>query len=385
MSLGISIYFGLDNTREENLGLLRLARSFGYERIFTSLHIPEANYDILKQEINEFLVEAKKLNMDVVCDVSPKTFEFLGLNNMDLLSLIDIGIRTIRIDYGYTSKEIANLSKNKYGIKIQINASTVSEEIINELVENNADFKNIEALHNFYPRKDTGISIEHMVACNEILKSKEIRIGAFIQSNNRKRSTFKEGLPTLEDHRGLHVSIAETELYALGCDDIFIGDSLPSSKEIISLTKVSKNTKVLNNNVNRYIGRDESLNLAGNEKEIILRIEILTDDEISLELLKKKYTARQDEARDVIRTNESRAYLEDNIINDDGKKDGLRKSGDITIDNLNYGRYMGEIQLVKNECYLDSKSNLVARVIKEDLGLLGNILGGRNFSFKIVY
>ena len=46
MSLGISVYFGLDNTMEENIKLLSEAKKLGFTRIFTSLHIPEANYEI---------------------------------------------------------------------------------------------------------------------------------------------------------------------------------------------------------------------------------------------------------------------------------------------------------------------------------------------------
>ena len=37
MSLGISVYFGLDNTMEENIKLLSEAKKLGFTRIFTSL------------------------------------------------------------------------------------------------------------------------------------------------------------------------------------------------------------------------------------------------------------------------------------------------------------------------------------------------------------
>ncbi|MGL5231698.1 MAG: MupG family TIM beta-alpha barrel fold protein, partial [Cetobacterium sp.] len=39
MSLGISVYFGLDNTKDENINLLRTSYKLGFSRIFTSLHI----------------------------------------------------------------------------------------------------------------------------------------------------------------------------------------------------------------------------------------------------------------------------------------------------------------------------------------------------------
>ena len=66
MSLGFSVYFGLDNTKEENINLLKEAHRLGFGRIFTSLHIPEANYDKLKVEVSEFFKLAKEKNMDII-------------------------------------------------------------------------------------------------------------------------------------------------------------------------------------------------------------------------------------------------------------------------------------------------------------------------------
>ena len=87
MSYGISIYFGLDNTMKENIELLKEAHKLGFTRIFTSLHIPEADYSILKSETSEFFKLAKIYNMDIISDISPSTFKFLGLNDMDLKGL----------------------------------------------------------------------------------------------------------------------------------------------------------------------------------------------------------------------------------------------------------------------------------------------------------
>ncbi|MBQ3422903.1 MAG: DUF871 family protein, partial [Romboutsia sp.] len=109
MSFGFSVYFGLDNTKEENINLLKNAHNLGFKRVFTSLHIPEANYEILKSEINEFLELAKKYDMDIISDISPNTFKFLDLEDMDLKGLRDMGIKTIRIDFGYDEESIAKM------------------------------------------------------------------------------------------------------------------------------------------------------------------------------------------------------------------------------------------------------------------------------------
>lgn len=357
MSLGFSVYFGLDNKREENIKLLKDAKSFGFKRIFTSLHIPEANYEILKSEVKEFFEIAKEYEMDIISDISPNTFKFLGLENMDLKGLSEIGVKTIRIDFGYTEEEISKMSKNNYGIKIQLNASTITEEFFNNLDKYNPNYNNVDALHNFYPRIGTGISEECMIKKNKILKDRGIKIGAFVQSNNRKRSPLKDGLPTLEDHRGMEVREACNHLFALGNDNVFIGDSLPSNEELKELSTLKSDA-------------------------IELDIKLKSKNEAVLRLLKEVYTARVDEARDAIRAAESRLILNEDKIEPENTVEKLY--GDITIDNINYMRYMGELQIIKNSQREDHRTNVVASVLQNKLYLLKYIIGGKKFYFNII-
>ena len=290
MSLGFSVYFGLDNKREENIKLLKDAKAFGFKRIFTSLHIPEANYEILKSEVKEFFEIAKEYEMDIISDISPNTFKFLGLENMDLRGLSEIGVKTIRIDFGYT--------------------------------------------------EDRGI-----------------KIGAFVQSNNRKRSPLKDGLPTLEDHRAMEVREACNHLFALGNDSVFIGDSLPSNEELKELSILKSNA-------------------------IELDINLKSKNEVVLRLLKEVYTARIDEARDAIRAAESRLILNGDKIDPENTIEKLY--GDITIDNIKYMRYMGELQIIKNNQREDERTNVVASVLQNKLYLLKYIVGGKKFYFNII-
>lgn len=57
MSLGISIYFGLENTFQENMDLLNDARELGYKKIFTSFHVPEADYNEIRKYLEKFFVQ----------------------------------------------------------------------------------------------------------------------------------------------------------------------------------------------------------------------------------------------------------------------------------------------------------------------------------------
>ncbi|WP_250673031.1 MupG family TIM beta-alpha barrel fold protein [Paraclostridium ghonii] len=357
MSLGFSVYFGLDNTKDENIQLLKDAYELGFTRIFTSLHIPEANYEILKVEVRDFFKIAKKYDMDIISDISPNTFKFLDLENVDLKGLRDMGVKTIRIDFGYIEEEIAIMSKNNYGIQIQLNASTISADFFENLDKFSPNYKNIDALHNFYPRVGTGISEECMIEKNKILSGKGIKACAFVQSNNRKRSPLKDGLPTLEDHRNKEVRQAANHLFAIGNKSVFIGDSLPSKQELKELS---------------------SLFTEGVE----LRIKVDTKDEVSTNLLDEIYSSRIDEARDAIRASESRLILNEKEIKPENTVN--KKYGDVTIDNNGYQRYMGELQILTIDQEKDPRINKVASVLQDDFYLLKYIKDGKKFYFRKV-
>ncbi len=40
----------MDNSIDEILELIKIAKNNGYDRIFTSLHIPEANYEAIVEK-----------------------------------------------------------------------------------------------------------------------------------------------------------------------------------------------------------------------------------------------------------------------------------------------------------------------------------------------
>ena len=249
------------------------------------------------------------------------------------------------------------MSRNEYGIQIQLNASTLTEDFFRKLDKLSANYENIDALHNFYPRVGTGISEDCMIEKNNILQERGIKVCAFVQSNNRKRSPMKDGLPTLEDHRGMEVRKAANHLFAIGNESVFIGDSLPSEEELQDLA---------------------SLNPEGVE----LEIEVEVEDEVCLRLLGETYSSRTDNARDAIRASESRLILNGDKIKPVNITD--KKYGDITIDNELYMRYMGELQILITDQKSDNRVNKVASVLQKDFYLLKYINNGKKFYFRKV-
>ena len=169
MDNGISLYPGLDNTPAENLALLEKAAHDGIRRIFTSLHIPETDVSALKQEIGTLLQAVRRHGMEVISDVSPATCQLLDLPDFNPTSFRMLGITTLRLDYGFSAEEIARLTHRFPEMRFQLNASTITRRILKDLQDAGTDFSRIDALHNFYPRRGTGLSEQSLVHANILL------------------------------------------------------------------------------------------------------------------------------------------------------------------------------------------------------------------------
>lgn len=88
---------------------------------------------------------------------------------------------------------------------------------------------------------------------------------------------------------------------------------------------------------------------------------------------------RSDLARDVIRLEEARFLIKENIQPQNTIE---RKKGSITMDNLNYGRYMGEIQITKVDLPSDQRVNVIGSIREDNLDLLLLIDAGRSLMIK---
>lgn len=356
MENGISLYLGLDNSFAENKKLIEDAAHLGIRRLFTSFHIPEIDPLVFKKELRDTIHTARQYDMEIISDVSPKTLELLDVDHFSLASFHFLGITTVRLDFGYSPEQVADFSHNPQHIKIQLNASTITPAYLQQLVDLHANFHQIEALHNFYPRENTGLSEETLVRKTRLLHKLGIKTSAFVPSQYRRRGPLYRGLPTLEMHRDADVDFAARHLIALGIDSVFIGDSLPNAEELSALSSL----------------RDDT---------VVIKIKLLTNDPVQKELLSHTFTSRIDEAQDAIRAQESRPLLKGII---EPENNISRPYGAVTLDNQKYLRYMGELQIVKRPQPADERVNVVAKIDNDECHLLPYIVPGRKFAFKIV-
>lgn len=348
MENGISIYAGLDYGVEENLSLIESAASLGFKRLFTSAQIPEAaDAENFVDDLMDILATAVANGFEIILDVNAENFSEYDTDGI-----------TLRLDDGFTPEEVAAISRAR---KIQLNASTVTENFLDDLLELKANFKNISALHNFYPRPQTGLDTYFFSNQNQILHDFEIEVGAFVPSRDGKRRLpLREGLPTLEDCRNFSTDLSARFLAALGTDFIIIGDGQPTTEELQAVAAI-------------------------HDDEIIFSAKLLSDDLTAKEILSRKFTRRADVAKSVIRAVEGRQYLKElggKIFAEESTTN--RSFGDVTIDNENFGRYAGEVQIIQDVLPADGRVNVAAHILDEEIFLTSYLKPRQKFSFKFV-
>lgn len=153
---GFSIFMN-DSLSEEKKQYIRQMASNGFVGIFTSMHIPEDDVSAYQKRLIELGSEAKKNKLELMVDISGKALERAGFSLEDLTPLKAIGVTGLRMDYHISNQQIADWS---HQLKISLNASTITPKDIDELKEAEADFSQIEAWHNYYPRPETGLDKE---------------------------------------------------------------------------------------------------------------------------------------------------------------------------------------------------------------------------------
>lgn len=315
---------------------------------FTSFHIEEEFNDEFASKAKSLLKTLKDANKKVIVDISPKGVKQLGYHHVsDFIE--DVRIDVIRLDYGFTLDEMIEIGKHA---TIALNASTIEEETIDELTKHHVK---LMAIHNFYPRKDTGLDAEYLLEKNKALKEKNVLVGAFIAGDEDLRGPLFEGLPTLEEHRFLKPYVEYLDLsIRYGVDMIMVGDyGISETQESL---------------IKEYIDNQ------------VIQIPVELDDEYAY-LLNTTYTNRVDSPKGLIRIQESREYAtQGKVIEPRNMLE--RKRGSITIDNKEYLRYSGEVQIMKDDYPMCDRVNVIGKVDSNYLRLID--LVKRNGKLKLI-
>jgi hypothetical protein len=348
LCFGISIY--LSESESFNKNWIQKCAENGFQYIFTSLHIPEEKNEgiTFTDKVKKLGEAAQNVHMEVMADISPASLERLGLEFRELPKLKEWGITGVRMDYGFTAKQIAWLS---HSLKIGLNASTVDEDQLKELLDEGLEATQTEAWHNYYPKPYTGISKQSIKERNDLFHKYGIRTMGFIPGDGKLRGPLEERLPTIEDHRNQTPLLSALELKQLGTDKICVSDISLSDQTIKELnllieqvipvyTKFKKNYQTFYNTI--HINRLDAA----------------------------QYVIRSAASREANIQYHSEAYTDD-----------FFHRGDITVDNMKYGRYSGELQICLEKLPANKKVNLAGRVCDESRSILNFIGSGQKFIF----
>ncbi|MDR2703137.1 MAG: MupG family TIM beta-alpha barrel fold protein [Cellulomonadaceae bacterium] len=317
----------------------------GFTGVFTSIHIPEDNPAKYREFLRELGEATRALGLELTVDISGDALQRAGFSWADLSSLAKLGISRLRADYHISNAQIANAS-HTFGMCL--NASTITSKDVCELRDAGADFSNLVAWHNYYPRPETGVSGKDLLAKDRFLKENGFTVVAFTPGDAKLRAPLFQGLPTLERHRHKNPLAGALDLISNGgVDEVYVGDgglaprSLGQFATFLKDGFISLHAKKYSSQFD-YVASHQHVN-------------------------------REDGARDVIRSAEARFW---NIPDITPLRTMRRKRGSVTIDNSKYGRYQGDIQIAKRDLPPDNRVNVVGRIIKYDRALLPHITGG---------
>lgn len=313
--------------------------------VFLSLHISEEFDDTYCSRAQQICDQLAAEGFRIIADVSVKTVATFG--EPDLSRLANrLHLWALRIDYGFSEEEIGELAEK---MPIVLNASTTSVETAKRIC---ARGREVYAMHNFYPRPETGLDREYLMETTRALQAAGLKVMAFIPGDEQLRGPIHQGLPTLEEHRDCLPSAAFADLAEnFGMDEIFLADPGLSRKE--------------SERIRRYC------------EDRVIPIPATLNDGYEA-LYHKVFTNRIDSPSWMIRFQESRTY---SCFGHAVKPDHctLRSRGSITIDNSEYGRYSGEVQILRQDFPADSRVNVIGRVCEKAMLLMDLVPRGGRF------
>ncbi|MDF2531947.1 MAG: hypothetical protein K0Q65_1528 [Clostridia bacterium] len=342
--IGRSVYVSTFERQKDRLLQMDVKGSF----VFTSFHIQEELDDQYKEKAKALCNFLKEAGFIIIGDVSPKTLKFFGYEDISRFAE-DMDLDVLRIDYGFSLEEVMAIH-DQFGIAF--NASTVNPLEAKVLIDAG---KQVYAMHNYYPRSETGLDDEYFRSVNQKLQAIGLKVLAFIPGDEIKRGPIEEGLPTLERHRNIPPYVGYLDLAVnFNMDGIFIGDVQLSKKQ-------------------------ESL-IRDYCRDGVIIVPSTLNSEYEY-LYGKKFTIRIDSPAAVMRLQESREYSCQGKLQEP-KHCIIRSEGAITMDNKNYGRYSGEIQIIRQNLPQDDRVNVIGHIEEEYITIMHCIKNGASIRLE---
>lgn len=363
MSCGISVFPEYDNPQDIQRvkQYIEKAASLGYTEVFGSLHIPEQDVSSSIGAIAELGTFVREKRMDFSLDVSGHMLNRMLDSEETRTLLATVPISWLRMDFAFNFAAIMRAVSSLNLEGLMLNASVLSADDLEALVPAIQETLKVDlrAHHNYYPRPETGLSMDFMTQRSLQYQRYDIPVTACIASLNAPRQPLFAGLPTVEEHRNMPCEEAALSLRASGViDSVLIGDDNATDAELRSVWAVCDNAPV----------------------ELPVLLEPGVSEKERAIIFAAAHHARPDAAECAIRSQSSRemAAMGTDI---EPRPARPRKRGDVTIDNTGYLRYSGELQVLTQDLDADARVNIVGHLSPDAMKKLDYIIPGTDFIF----
>lgn len=360
MNLGFSLYPDQHPLATMTDYINRLTK-YPFKRVFLSLLQLDTEDDAMMAKYQAIIRLCQSKQLMVVADINQALIEQLGWEGRLVEAGKTFGLDGLRLDEPLALPAMIAVINNTEDFKVELNISQANQ-LLEYLLKNGARKDNIIGCHNFYPKRFTGLSEAHFAATTKVYKEHEILTAAFISATSASEGPWpvSEGLPTLENHRNVGSTSQLKELIYQGLiDDVIISNQFIAKEEIAALMEVFTTERILDVEVVADLSPVE---------ELIIHYPHHYRNDVSEYVLRSTMTRIEYQAEDVPARYQAKQV----------------KRGDILIDNKDYGRYKGELQIALREFEATAKTNLVGHISSDDVDLLAYLEPNDPFKLRIV-
>ncbi len=383
IQLGVSLYPEQETPAQID-DYLRLAGSYGFKKVFTSLFSVEGEKEQIISYFKGLSDTAHKYGMEVCGDCNARFFLQMGAGPEDLSVFREMGLDILRLDLMFNDERDVRIINNKEGLGIQLNASLVPA--VKRILEMGGDPARITGSFNFYPLRNTGAGSEAVSEAISFFRSAGMKTQIFISSNVADAHgpwPVSDGLPTIEEDRDLGVSLQIRHVLALGADEVFFGNAFASEAELKEAADTLKEIYVYAEDRPFYfpgirdqipIGDIERIplkivpaaDLSAAEKELLFGFNKHNVSEYTHIIIRSRWGRFDFRPVPIVPRPCDKPFFED---------------GDVVIINDNVKRYKGEVHIARKRIRNDGTMNYAGRIAEEEMFLLDLLKYGMNFGF----
>ena len=383
IQLGVSLY-PEQETPEQIDHYLKLAKQYGFSKVFTSLFSVEGTKEDIIKYFRDLSDAAHRYGMEVYGDCNARFFMQMEASPDDLSVFREMGLDVLRLDLMFNDERDVAIVNNDQGLGVQLNASLVPA--VKHIIEMGGDKSRIIGSYNFYPLRNTGAGSEDVYQTNEYFRSEGMKTQIFISSNAIGAHgpwPVSDGLPTVEMDRDLPIGLQLRHMVALKADEVIIGNAFASEEELKEVADTMKQIYVYGEDRPFYFPGIRDQIPIGDIERVPLTIELaedISDNEKDLLFGFVKHNVSE-YTHTIIRSRWGRFDFKFTPIVPRECDKEYFEPGDVVILNDNVERYKGEVHIAVKPIRNNRTLNYAGRIAPEEMFLLEYLKYNVNFGF----